>query len=493
MLRLTHKQKLVQKLSPQQIQLMKLLQVPTALLEERIKEELEGNPALEVTPAGEETQEDSLFDAPKDEPDPEQEYEELLQSEIKEHLRDEEEDYSDYHTQSGYDQSEEEVFELGATIGSEETLHDYLMSQIGLLNLDERATIIAYQVIGSIDSDGYLRRDSISIADDIAFKQNIIVEVEEIESIIEKVKQFDPAGVGAKDLQECLILQLERLPNQEDDYVQYAIIILESFFDEFTKRHFEKILSKMHLEEDTFRASNELILKLTPKPGAAFSSSQKAGNYIIPDFFIQNNNGQLTLTLNARNAPELRVSNDYIEMLKAYDAQRKKNQDQRDALLFIKQKVDAARWFIDAIVQRQQTLLLTMHAIMEYQKSFFLSGNEMDLKPMILKDIAEKIDMDISTVSRVANSKYVQTEYGTFLLKFFFSESMLNDDGEEISTREVKKYIEKIIENEDKSKPYSDQVITELLAEQGYTVARRTVAKYREGLSIPVARLRREV
>lgn len=493
MLKLTQRQKLAQKLSPQQIQLMKLLQVPTANLEERIKDELESNPALEVTPPDSHSEEDSLFDTSSEEDRVDQEYEEILQNELKEHLRDETEDYSDYHTQSNYDSSDDEPYEFGATLGSEQTLHDYLLEQINLLNLNELDTKIAYQVIGSIDNDGYLRRDLPSIADDMAFRQNLQIEVKEIEHIVQKVKQFDPAGVGAKDLQECLILQLERLPNQEDEYVQYAIIIIESFFEEFTKRHFEKILTTMDLDEEVFRACNDLILKLTPKPGAAFSSSLKTGNYIIPDFFIQNNNGQLTLTLNARNAPELNVSNDYISMLKSYDRQKKKNKEQRDALLFIKQKVDAARWFIDAIVQRQQTLLLTMHAIMEYQKDFFLSGNEMDLKPMILKDIAEVIDMDISTVSRVANSKYVQTEYGTFLLKFFFSEAMINDEGEEISTREVKKQIETIIANEDKSKPFSDKAITELLAEKGYTVARRTVAKYREGMSIPVARLRREV
>lgn len=492
MLRQQQNQKLSQKLSPQQIQLMKLLQVPTASLEQRIKEELEMNPALEVPQPEDKTKEEDIFEEEKKETE-EKELEELLESEIKEHLRDEDEEVSDYHIQGSYSNDEDEDLGLSSIASNEDNLHDFLMNQLGLLNLNERQSIIAFQVIGSIDDDGYLRREPIAIADDLAFHQNLIIEVEEIEEVIEIVKSFDPPGVGAKDLQECLILQLERFPNQEDDAVKYAIIIVESFFEELTKKHFDRILTSMQLEEAQLKAANEVILKLTPKPGSAYSSSAKAGNYIIPDFFIKNNNGQLELTLNARNAPELRVSNEYINMLKAYDETTKRNKEQRDALLFIKQKVDAARWFIDAIIQRQRTLLLTMHTIMEYQKEFFLTGDEMKLRPMILKDIATKIDMDNSTVSRVANSKYVQTEYGTFILKFFFSESMITDSGEEISTREVKLMIEKIINEEDKSKPYSDERIMQLLSEKGYTIARRTVAKYREGLNIPVARLRRGV
>lgn len=491
MLRQQQNQKLSQKLSPQQIQLMKLLQVPTASLEQRIKEELEMNPALEVPQPEDDPKEEDIFEEDKKETE-EQELDDLLESEIKEHLRDEDEEVSDYHIQGSYSSDDDDPM-IDSTATNEENFHDFLMNQLGLLNLNERQSIIAFQVIGSIDDDGYLRREPIAIADDLAFHQNLTVEVEEVEEVIEIVKGFDPPGVGAKDLQECLILQLERFPNQEDDAVKYAIIIVESFFEELTKKHFDSILSSMQLEEEQLKAANDVILKLTPRPGGAYSSSAKAGNYIIPDFFIKNNNGQLELTLNARNAPELRVSNEYINMLKAYDETTKRNKEQRDALLFIKQKVDAARWFIDAIIQRQRTLLLTMHTIMEYQKDFFLTGDEMKLKPMILKDIATKIDMDISTVSRVANSKYVQTEYGTFILKFFFSESMLTDSGEEISTREVKLMIENIIEEEDKNKPYSDERIMQILSEKGYTIARRTVAKYREGLNIPVARLRRGV
>lgn len=489
MLRLSQQQKLIQRLSPQQIQLMKLLQVPTADLEQRIKEELEDNPALEIDFKEEDKGED-ILDSIKDERESEEaELDKVLQEELKEHLQSDEEEYNDYYT--GYSQGDDEQDSPGSFAKSEQNFHDYLLEQLSLINLNELKQKIAIQIIGSIDDDGYLRRDPLLIADDLAFKQNIHVTENEVLSVLDIVKTFDPAGVGAKDLQECLILQMERMPNHEEEYVEYAIIMIESFFEEYTNRHFDKIRQQMQLTDEQFNVSNELILSLTPKPGASFSTSTKIGAYIIPDYFIQNDNGKLVLTLNARNAPELKVSSDYIDMLKTYDKSEEKNREEREALLFIKQKVDSARWFLEAIIQRQQTLLLTMDAIMNYQQEFFLTGDRMKIKPMILKDIAEIIEMDISTVSRVTNSKYVQTEYGTFLLKDFFSESIVKDDGEEVSTIKIKELIEQIIAEEDKKKPLSDERVMRILNEAGYPIARRTVTKYREMLKLPIARLRK--
>jgi RNA polymerase sigma-54 factor len=492
MLRQTQQQKLIQKLSPQQIQLMKLLQVPTANLEERIKDELESNPALDL---GTEEEVDDPYDLEEEKEassvsedgaptDPVDDY---LQIDISDYLRSENEEQSDYHVREDYDDEEQAAIPIKV----ETTFHDYLENQLGMLELNEQQTLVARQIIGSIDDDGYLRRDAVSIADDLAFNQNVITDVREVQQLINKIREFDPPGVGAQNLQECLLLQLARhirhLPAGK-----LAHKILEEYFDEFTKKHYDKIKQRLKITEQEFKEAIDIILKLTPKPGSSFSSSAKSANYVIPDFFIFNNNGMLELTLNARNAPELRISEGYRDMLKSYGSGKKKNKTQKEALLFIKQKIDAAKWFIDAIKQRQHTLLLTMNAIMEYQKKFFLSGDETDLRPMILKDIAEQIDMDISTISRVANSKYVQTEFGTFILKYFFSEAIVNDNGEEVSTREVKRILQDLIASENKKKPYSDERIMELLSEEGYTVARRTVAKYREQLEIPVARLRKQ-
>ena len=496
MLRQTQQQKLTQKLSPQQIQLMKLLQVPTANLEERIKDELEGNPALDVgsdveaDPYGLNEQEDRGESTHEE---GEQEYEktdEFEHIDVSDYLRDENDNQGDYHLNEGHDDDDEPKT---IPVKVETSFSEYLSNQLGMLELDERRQEIAEQIIGSIDDDGYLRRDAISIADDLAFNRNIFTDEQEVKELVKKIQDFDPPGVAASNLQECLLLQLHKIEGEDNaTSVKHAVTILDQYFEEFTRKHYDKIKQRMKITEEQFRDAINVILRLTPKPGSAFASSDKVGGYIIPDFFIYNNNGELELTLNARNAPELRISEGYREMLKTYDSGQKKNKEQREALLFIRQKIDSAKWFIDAIKQRQHTLLITMNAIMNYQKDFFLTGDEGSLKPMILKNIADRTDMDISTISRVANSKYVQTEYGTFLLKFFFSEAIMNDSGEEVSTREVKRILNDLIAQEDKKKPLSDERLMELLSEQGYNVARRTVAKYREQLDIAVARLRKE-
>lgn len=488
MLKLRQHQKLLHKLSPQQIQLMKLLQVPTHQLEERIKEELEENPTLEYN--YQEENEEDIFEKQEKE---EEDLDRVLQEELEEHLQYEEEEYNSYYTgASNSDDDEGGLQEY--LVQTPLDFHDFLMQQIALLDLNDTEYIIATEIIGNIDDDGYLRRDIAAIVDDLQIKQNVFTQKELVEDVLNQIKGLEPPGVGAKDLQETLILQMERFPDQEQDDVKYAIIIIESFFEEYTNKQFKEIQEIMDLTDAQLKASHELILSLNPKPGAAFSSSNANQNhYIIPDFFIVQKDGDLELTLNARNAPELQVSPHYIAMLKAYDKSKEKNKEQREALLFLKQKIDAAQWFIEAIIQRQQTLLLTMHAIMEFQRDYFMTGDEMRLQPMILKDIAEEIDMDISTVSRVANSKYVQTEYGTFPLRFFFSEAIQKESGEEVSSKKVLKIIENIIAAEDKKHPLSDQKIMEELNAQGYKVARRTVAKYRENLKIPIARLRKEI
>jgi RNA polymerase sigma-54 factor len=376
----------------------------------------------------------------------------------------------------------------------ETSFHDYLLEQLGMLNIDERTLRIAEQIVGSIDDDGYLRRETASIVDDLAFRQNINTTMQEIEMLIQQIQHFDPPGIAARDLQECLLLQLYRKQalNNEPS-IEQSIEILEHYFDEFTKKHYEKIQRGLNLSDEDLKGAINQIIKLSPKPGGNMGEMNKAESYIIPDFFIYNNNGTLELTLNTKNAPDLRISEGYRDMLKEYDRGNKKDKRQKEAVIFIKQKIDAAKWFIDAIKQRQNTLFMTMHAIMKHQEEFFYTGDETSLKPMILKDIAEKTALDISTVSRVANSKFVQTEFGTYRLKFFFSESLSTDSGEEVSTREVKKILSDMVEGESKYKPLSDEKLTDMLQQKGYNIARRTVAKYREQLNIPVARLRKEL
>ena len=375
---------------------------------------------------------------------------------------------------------------------TETSFYETLLDQLGLLKLDEKEQRIAEQIVGSIDEDGYLRRETTAIVDDLAFRQNIMTTEEEVESLIKRIQHFDPPGVAARDLQECLLLQLNRLQD-EGKNVNIAIKAISKYFDEFTKKHYEKIQRGLDLNDEQLKEVMQQIIRLNPKPGGNVGEINKAESYVVPDFFIMNNAGKLELTLNSRNAPELRISEGYRDMLKEYDRGTKKDKRQKEAVLFIKQKIDSAKWFIDAIKQRQHTLLDTMTAIMNHQHEFFLTGDETTLRPMILKDIAEKTGLDISTVSRVANSKFVQTEFGTYRLKFFFSESLSTESGEEVSTREVKKILSDLIEAENKKKPLSDEHLTEMLQQKGYNIARRTVAKYREQLNIPVARLRKEL
>lgn len=487
-------QKLLQKLSPQQIQLMKLLQVPTANLEERIKEELEENPALEQT----EEDHDDQFDENNDEFDTsqEEEYEkdgsedEYENLDISEYVMDDDGEIADYKMR---DDNYPEIDENKVVPYKVETsFHEHLKEQLGMLKLDDQQKRISEQIVGSIDDDGYLRRETAAIVDDLAFRQNIETNEQEIEAVIQLIQHFDPPGVAARNLQECLLLQLDRQKLFRKE-VELAIEVLTHYFDEFTKKHYDKIQRGLNLSDEQLKDVINQIIRLNPKPGGNHSDINKAETYVVPDFFIYNNAGKLELTLNSKNAPDLRISEGYRDMLREYDRGSKKDKRQKEAVIFIKQKIDAAKWFIDAIKQRQHTLTSVMETIMEYQHEFFLTGDETVLRPMILKDIAERTLLDISTVSRVANSKFVQTEFGTYRLKFFFSESLSTDSGEEVSTREVKKILSNLIEGESKKKPLSDEKLTELLQEKGYNIARRTVAKYREQLNIPVARLRKEL
>ena len=486
-------QKLLQKLSPQQIQLMKLLQVPTAHLEERVKEELEENPALET---GEDGQED-LYEEGKDEFETgeddfekegtEDEYDNI---DISDYVSEGDDDVGDYKLRDDNYPDNEETKTIPHKV--ETSFHELMIEQLNMLDLDERLKVVAIHIVGSIDDDGYLRREVGAIVDDLAFRQGIDTSEEEIEQLIKMIQQFDPPGVAARDLKECLLLQLRRKVGEAKS-VETAIKVLEKYFEEFTKKHYEKIQRGLGLNDEQIKDVINQIIKLNPKPGGLVGGYNKMETYVIPDFFVINNNGMLELSLNSKNAPDLRISEGYRDMLKEYDRGSKKDKRQKEAVLFIKQKIDAAKWFIDAIKQRQHTLISTMQTIMDYQKEFFLTGDETEMRPMILKDIAERTGLDISTVSRVANSKFVQTEFGTYRLKFFFSESLVTDSGEEVSTREVKKILSDLIEAESKKHPLSDEKLTDLLQEKGYNIARRTVAKYREQLNIPVARLRKEL
>lgn len=478
-------QQLQQKLSPQQIQFIKLLQVPTAELESRIEEELESNPALEEgaeevpeKDKPEEDQEEPLNESEQEDPD------------ISDYLRDD--DYNSYKTQTDNGDDEEDDREI--PIATSSSMHESLMAQLGFLGLDEVKYQIGSQLIGSIEGDGYIRRPLESIVNDLAFSQGIETSAEETEGVLKQIQAFDPAGIAARDLRECLLLQLERMDDGKDVDVIVARKILEECYEEFTRKHYDKIQKKLDLDdEDYIRDAIDLIIHLNPKPGGDPSALSEKTQAVIPDFMVSNNNGKLEVSLNSRNAPELRVSQSYIEMFKAYDKGDKKDKKLKEAVSFVKQKLDSAKWFIDAIRQRQLTLLKTMQAIVEFQHDYFLEGDESKLRPMILKDIAGKIGMDISTVSRVASSKFVQTDFGVYQLKYFFSEGISTDSGEEVSSRGVKQAIRELIDGEDKNKPLSDDKLEELLNAKGFNIARRTVAKYREQLNIPVARLRREL
>ena len=475
-------QKLEHRLSPQQIQLMKLLQVPTIELDQRIKQEIEENPALEE---GADKEDDDFED--NDQDDDYSDTDDDADFDISEYI---DEEGSDYKTRVNNTSKDEE--ERVIPLSGEQSFQERMTEQLHLLDLDDTQFMIADTIIGNLDESGYLKREVEAIVDDLAFSANISTTEEQVEEILKVIQELDPAGVGARDLQECLLIQIQR--KQDGDITKYtAKIILEQFFEEFTRKHYDKILKKLEIEDQDLKEAIDEILKLNPKPGGSMKESAKNHQQIIPDFMINEFEGQLELSLNGRNAPELKVSKEYEQMLRNYAEGAKTSKSDKEALVFVKQKLDGAKWFIDAIRQRQHTLLMTMNAIMEYQRAYFLTGDDTNLKPMILKDIAEIVGLDISTISRVANSKYVQTNFGVFPLKYFFSESLSTDSGEEVSTREVKKILSDAIEAEQKRKPLTDEKLMDLLKEKGYNIARRTVAKYREQLNIPVARLRKEL
>lgn len=532
-------QKQLQKLSPQQIQLMKLLQIPTATLEQRIKEELEANPALDegedyeddTEHSEDEFHEEFYGETPEetakreklekakekdgdedkyDNDDNDIDYDEYENSkddevELDDYIQDYiEDDVANYKTDANNYSADDE--EKTIPIAMENSFHEHLEEQLGLLDLDEKGEIIAKQIIGSIDDDGYLRREPIALIDDLAFSRNIIATENEILEIIELIQQFEPAGICARDLQESLSIQLHRRLEdcraegklEDEDVLILAIRAIDKYFDEFAKKHYDKLKRHLNVDETDLKEIIREIVKLNPKPASGYSTgTSRMTYYIVPDFIILNRDGELELTLNSRNAPDLRVNNQYKDMLQSYKATRSRgkrsSKKDKEAVMFIKQKIDSAKWFIDAIRQRQETMLRTMYTIMQFQEDYFVTGDQKDLRPMILKDIADVTGLDISTVSRVANSKYVQTEFGTKRLKDFFSESLQTSSGEEVSTLEVKKILTELIEKENKRKPLSDEKLKNALRDKGYNIARRTVAKYREQLNIPVARLRKKL
>ncbi len=481
MLKQSLQQKLLQKLSPLQIQVIKLLEIPGIQLEERIKEELEENPVLELEYEGPEK------DTDEDETPHEIEKDEIS---IAEYIQDE--DIPAYKLRSRNFSRDDKHEDIPFSSGT--TFHEHLIRQLGLRRLDERQAQIAEYIIGNIDEDGYLRREIDEIIDDLAFSQNMEIDEREALDLLTVVQDFDPPGVAARDLRECLLLQLEKKDRSAPD-MENAYQLVKHHFDEFTRKHYDKIEKRMRLEEGELKGALDEILKLNPKPGSSYSNPvSKTVQHIMPDFILEVEDGQLQLSLNNRNMPELRISNTYSEMFEDYQANKKnQSREQKDALLFVKQKLDSARWFIDAIKQRQNTLMTVMQAIIDFQHDYFIEGDEMQLKPMILKDIAEKTDLDISTISRVSNSKYIQTHFGIYPLKYFFSEGLQTDTGEEVSTREIKMILEECIANEDKLKPLTDDKLAQILKDKSYNIARRTVAKYREQLNIPVARLRKEL
>lgn len=484
MLKQNLQQKLLQKLSPQQIQMIKLLELPTLQLEQRIKKELEENPALDE---GEDEEDDFTDDNGTEDDDDTNEEDEFS---FEDYLGDDDEIPS-YKLNTNNTSKDDEHKEI--PYSAAKTFHEHLSDQLLMKDVTEREKLLAVFLIGNLDDDGYLRREIEAIVDDIAFSQNMTVSDDELQTVLEIIQDLDPAGVGAQTLQECLVLQLERKENQSD-VVKLAIKILLECFEEFTKKHYSKIMSKCSIDELSLKTAIDVILKLNPKPGSSFGEPQtRSINAIIPDFIMDVEDGKVEISLNSRNAPDLRISKSFSQMMQEYAANKSSNRGDKDALVFIKQKLDSAKWFIDAIVQRQNTLLFTMNAITEFQKEFFLSGDETNLKPMILKDIAEVTGLDISTISRVANSKYVATPYGNYALKYFFSEGMQTESGEEVSTREIKQILKDCIDVESKSKPLTDDKLAEILKSKGYHIARRTVAKYREQLDIPVARLRKEL
>lgn len=477
--------KLSQKLSPQQIQLMKLIQLPTQAFEQRLKQELEENPALE----GGKEESDSIEDEFDDQYDSELEGENINTDDINidDYLSDDE--IPEYRTKTSNYSADDDEKSVPYAAGT--SFNQYLINQLNTIYLNDEEWSIAEFLVGSVDESGYIRRPLPDIMDDLAFTQNIYTDENAIESVLKTVQALDPPGVAARSLEECLIIQLKR--KEINPNIEKAISILEKSFEQFTKKHYKKLLQKHNITEDELKDAISEIEKLNPKPGGSYAGNNRVIEHVVPDFSIKILDGELELTLNGRNAPELHVSKEYNNMLKGFRDSKEKSKSQKDTVMFIKQKLDAAKWFIDAIKQRQQTLFVTMSAIMEYQKEYFLTGDERNLRPMILKDIADEINMDVSTVSRVANSKYVDTPYGTKLIKEYFSESMKNEQGEDVSTKEIKKILETVIADEVKKKPLTDDKLAAILKEKGYPIARRTVAKYREQLGISVARLRKQI
>lgn len=482
---LSLQQRLLQKLSPQQIQVIKLLELPMLQLEQRIKKELEENPVLEL--------EENDFSAPEEENPNDLKTKEDADNEefsVDDYINDEDEPSYRYET-NNYSK-DEKIAEI--PYSESNSFHEYLQEQIAMVMLNEEDSILAEQIIGNIDEDGYLRRGLEAIVDDVAFSRNILTDETKLSSILHIIHELDPAGVGARDLRESLMIQLSRKGMQREE-IRMAYRILEDTFEEFTKKHYDKIQRKFNIDEDNLRDAIDEILKLNPKPGSSFSNNLNKGNQtIIPDFILEIVDDEMILSLNQRNAPEFTISNYYSNMLKSFrDNGKGMTNDQKDALLFVKQKIDSAKWFIDAIRQRQETLMMVMNAMLQFQREFFVEGDETKLKPMILKDIADLTGLDISTISRVSNSKYIQTHFGIYSLKYFFSESMQKEDGEEVSTREIKSILKECIGNENKQKPVTDDELASILNDKGYNIARRTVAKYREQLDIPVARMRKEL
>ncbi len=500
MLKQTLQQKLQQRLSPQQIHLMQLLQIPTATLEQRIKKELEENPALEEEENDLESKNNQDEEFSNNEDDALEGFEDKDRNreefDLDQYIDDDEVPAYKLHVKNvGPDDERKEV-----PVSSSLSFQDYLNDQLGLLDLDERQMQVAEFLVGNIDDDGYMRRELAALVDDLAFTLNIHTSEKELNILLGHIQGFDPPGIGARNLQDCLTIQLKRKLNEtHDPVVKIALLIVEQYWEEFQKKHFEKIAQRVGLDDASegddilMKDAVGIISKLNPRPGDSMVEGQKSIQHLIPDFILRNNDGILELNINSRNAPQLRVSNNYIEMLDEYSKAKIATKDKKEAVQFVKQKIDGAKWFIDAITQRNNTLLTTMQAIINYQYEYFLEGDETKLKPMILKDIADKVGLDISTVSRVTNSKYIQTPFGTLLLKSFFSESLSNSQGEEVSTREVKKILEDCIAAEKKNKPLTDDKLTQILKEKGYNIARRTVAKYREQLKIPIARMRKEI
>ena len=480
---LSLQQKLLQKLSPQQIQVIKLLEIPTLQLEQRIKKELEENPVLELEQDGQEPDEDNEIrdDA---EPDTDIDKEEFTFDDYYE----EEDDTPSYKLNTNNYSKDDIYVDIPFSVGT--TFHEFLYEQLGMVKLTEEEHQLAEYIIGNIDDDGYLRRDLIAISDDLAFNMNIEISEDELYKILKTIQDFDPPGVGARDLRECLLIQLAKRHGNEE---HTAYNILHHFFDEFTKKHYSKIQAKLELTDKELKEAIDHILKLNPKPGSSYSNPlNKSNQHIVPDFILENIDGELILSLNQRNVPELKINETYLGMLRAL-GENHKNKNKREALQFVKEKLDSAKWFIDALQQRQTTMLQTMSEIINFQHEYFQDGDETKLHPMILKDIAERTNLDISTISRVSNSKYIQTHFGIYPLKYFFSEGLQKDDGEEVSTREIKMILQECIGNEDKTKPLTDDKLALILKKKTYNIARRTVAKYREQLGIPVARLRKEL